>query len=168
VEDGGNVAESLLPADPRIRYIKLQHAYTIGGKRNLACELARGSVIAHWDDDDWSFPGRLAEQVAILRDRPAIQVTGYHSMLFQDEKGSRWLYRGSPNYALGTSLCYRRTWWESHRFPDLQVGEDNDFVAKARPFLYSVNAEHRMIASIHSGNTSAKRAGSNWEPVQCA
>ena len=33
---------------------------TIGAKRNLACEQARGEIIAHWDDDDWYAPDRLA------------------------------------------------------------------------------------------------------------
>lgn len=165
VEDGGNAAESLLPADPRIRYIRLQNTYTIGAKRNLACEQARGSILVNWDDDDWSFPGRLAEQVEVLQSRPDVQVTGYRSMFFRDEKGAGYLYQGSANYALGTSLCFRRVWWESHRFLDLQVGEDNDFIMKARQFLHSVDGEHRMVASIHSGNTSAKNIGTNWKPV---
>jgi hypothetical protein len=32
----------------------------LGEKRNEALALARGDVIHHWDDDDWSGPGRIS------------------------------------------------------------------------------------------------------------
>ena len=28
-------------------------AFSLGEKRNLACQEAQGSIIIHWDDDDW-------------------------------------------------------------------------------------------------------------------
>ena len=47
--------------------------------------------------------------------------TGFHSMRFTD--GVRWWkYEGNRSYALGTSLCYRRDWWNAHRFPAIHVG----------------------------------------------
>jgi hypothetical protein len=51
VDDWADGVADLMPADPRIRYIRLAARATIGAKRNLACEQARGSIIAHWDDD---------------------------------------------------------------------------------------------------------------------
>src|SRR3954465_8432998 len=38
----------------------------IGAKRNWGCQRATGELIAHWDDDDYSAPTRLADQVARL------------------------------------------------------------------------------------------------------
>jgi hypothetical protein len=69
-------------------------------------------------------------------------------------------------YALGTSLCYRRDWWERNRFPSLQVGEDNHFVAAARDAgqLVAADAGELMYARIHPGNTSPKSAtGDQWK-----
>src|SRR5206468_546556 len=37
-----------IPADPRVRYLRLPPGQTIGAKRNQGCELARGSLIAQW------------------------------------------------------------------------------------------------------------------------
>ncbi len=69
MDDGTDAIGDLVPADPRVRYIRLSRRATVGSKRNLACEEARGSLIAHWDDDDWHAPRRLRCQVeALLED----------------------------------------------------------------------------------------------------
>ena len=54
--------------DPRIAYHRLDRRVVLGAKRNLACELAKGSHIAHWDDDDWQAPQRLSRQMAACVD----------------------------------------------------------------------------------------------------
>ena len=95
-----------------------------------------------------------------------VAVSGFHSMRFTD--GSRWWeYSGTRNYALGTSLCYRKEWWELNRFPALQVGEDNAFVENAarRRQLVTEDAGELMYATIHTGNTSPRNKGSNWKLI---
>jgi hypothetical protein len=84
-------------------------------------------------------------------------------MRFTD--GERWWqYRGTTNYALGTSLCYRRDWWRARRFRSLQVGEDNQFVSEADAFgqLITADAGQFMHATVHPGNTSPRKMGSAW------
>ena len=43
VDDGADCVADLMPDDPRVRYIRWSERRTIGAKRNLACEQARGS-----------------------------------------------------------------------------------------------------------------------------
>jgi len=109
---------------------------SIGSLRNSANDYGNqrcldADIIAHWDDDDWSHPNRLTEQVALLQASGADAV-GYNEMLFWraprltfEERGSTsrpgeaWLYSNPrPNYALGTSLCYWRKTWERSPFTD--------------------------------------------------
>src|SRR5260221_9141430 len=47
-----------------VTHLLAGNAPIIGAKRNAAIGLARGKLIAHWDDDDFSAPGRLSNQVA--------------------------------------------------------------------------------------------------------
>ncbi len=159
----GDQVKDLLPADDRIRLIHLAGRLEIGDKRNFGCERATGEIIALFDDDDHSAPGRLADQVARLQDTGK-PVTGYRTMKFTD--GSKWwMYRGAPDYAVGTSLCFRRDWWESNRFPSKQIQEDVDFVnhAIARRSITSVECPDLMYATIHPGNTSERSVkGHNW------
>ena len=48
-----------MPDVAGIDYHRLEQRTVLGAKRNLACELAAGLLIAHWDDDDWQAPRRL-------------------------------------------------------------------------------------------------------------
>lgn len=162
--DGEDVQDAV-PNEPEIHYRYLGPGQMpVGAKRNFGCSIAAGDLVAHWDDDDYSAPARLADQVERLR-QTGKSVTGYHSMRFFS--GSEWWeYRGMLGYALGTSLCYRRDWWQEHQFPDnLNVGEDNQFVfqARSRNALVSVAAGEMMIATIHVDNTSPRGLrGRQW------
>ncbi len=98
--DGQDVRHLVPEHDPRVRLIHLDGWPEIGAKRNFGCEHAEGEIIAHWDDDDYSAPGRLADQVERLRESGKA-VTGFHSMRFTDGV-HWWKYEGTRNYALGT------------------------------------------------------------------
>jgi hypothetical protein len=85
-------------------------------------------------------------------------------MKFRDEEGNWYKYYGLPNYALGTSLCYWKRFWESNLFADVNIGEDLIFI-RNKPVL-SVDAGDMMWARIHAGNTSNKirtMTSSQWE-----
>jgi hypothetical protein len=64
IDDGSDDLDAVLPSDPRIRYIRSLRPISIGAKRNLGCEAAVGTIIVHWDDDDWYAPNRLSAQAA--------------------------------------------------------------------------------------------------------
>jgi glycosyltransferase involved in cell wall biosynthesis len=171
VDDGNDPIQDLLPDDARIRYFRLTERLTVGAKRNFACEQARGAVIAHWDDDDWYPASRISKQVAALRERRA-DVCGSSILHFHDrERGEAFLYRysGRDPWVAGTTLLYRREFWQRNRFPDVQVGEDTQFVRRGRASIADLKDPSLCIASIHSGNSSPRRArGAYWtrEPVE--
>lgn len=169
----------------KIEYISYDgERQTIAAKRNWLCDHARGDIIMHFDSDDWSSPDRMADQVARLTESGKA-LTGYNSMLFLNAyDDTAWKYHGhSQYYALGTSLAYRREWWASNPFPltrrvdqhtetALIVGEDNAMVnaAKRAGQIITVDADKRMVARIHDGNTCKKDCkvdlnGYSFKPV---
>lgn len=141
---------------PNVRWVFNFASRTLGHKRNLCCLQARGSVIAHFDDDDWSAPTRLSDQIKQLI-TSGLPVTGYSQMKFTDGS-SWWEYIGDPNWPLGTSLCYYKPWWETHVFPDLQVGEDTAFTyaASAGRNITVRPCRDMMFARVHDHSTSVK------------
>lgn len=166
VDDGAEPVAELLPEDSRIRYLRPSGRRRIGAKRNLACEEARGDVIVHWDDDDWSGPDRLAVQVAALGQGRA-DVCGLDRVLFYDphqRRSWRYTYRASGSWVYGATLCYRKSFWRRHPFPDVQIGEDNRFVRRCVPERLAPHDDDGFfVALVHTGNTSAKRVrGSCW------
>lgn len=166
VADGQDVRD-VIPADPMISYHYLGNPQmAIGAKRNLCASRCRGKVICHFDDDDHSEPERLADQIRYIQ--AGAPITGYRSMLFVDQTNRRaWHYVG--HYAIGTSLCYTRQWWEEHPFrPEFRSGEDNDMTARmARTVIKTIEDAGLMFARTHAGNTSRRDTGaSNYRGVQ--
>ena len=140
--------------------------WSLGEKRNFGCEMADSQYIATWDDDDYSAPGRISQQVAEL-ERTGAAVTGYQSMKFTDGVGW-WNFSCAPGFVIGSSLCFRRDWWLNHPFPALQVGEDSGFVSIAHQAgkLAACPDLGLMYATIHAGNTSKRDvSGPSWEAL---
>ncbi len=155
--------ELTLDSVPLIRVVNIEDGQKLGDVRNLGVQLSHGELIAHWDDDDFSAPGRLTDQVERLQ-KSGKSVTGYSSMVFES-KTERWIFEAHSNFAIGTSLLYRRSWAMDHPFESLQVGEDRVFSNKARDAnqLFTVPDKGLMVASIHAGNTSPRSLkGDNW------
>ena len=177
----------------------------IGKLRNAAIWLLLSAdVIVHWDDDDYSHPTRITEQVELLQASGA-DVVGYNQMLFWRTQPSRyrdgqphpigmvycpcgevfprtagtcptckkmareeaWLYthQDARPYALGTSLCYKRSFWERHQFAAETQGVEDHWLREKNLLAVSAlvgpdkanpetTCDPRMIARIHGGNTS--------------
>ncbi len=133
----------------------LSDGRSVGALRNWANKWAcaghkdhQPEILMHWDDDDWSHPNRMAEQVELLQSSGA-DCVGYNELLFWREGepkrygaisayeparlGEAWLYsQPNPRSALGTSLCYWREVWERNPFPDLNNGEDTAWLMRVR------------------------------------
>lgn len=160
LDDGRDAIADLVPPDPRIHYVRLEEKLRLGAKRNHACRLARGELIAHWDDDDWMAPWRLRYQVDALLASGA-DVCGLDRLHFYaPESGEAWEYVypcGEQPWLAGGTMCYRKALWERNPFPDLEVGEDNAFLWSGAP-KKMLALDHRgfYVAMVHPGNTSPK------------
>ena len=126
VDDGEDSIWDLCSQIDGVRYIRLIGRSTIGAKLNLAAVLAGGKILVRWDDDDWSAQGRLRDQAERL-ERSGKSVTGYHSLLFWTGKEAT-RCRNGTQVSHGTALCFRRTYWQAHHFPDSSVREDLQFI----------------------------------------
>ena len=172
IDDGHDPVGDLVPDDARVRYVRVDGGLTLGAKRNRACELSRGSIILHWDDDDWYPPNRISRQVHALSS--GAELCGSSKIYFRDSTQRRaWEYSytfGGKPWVAGSTLAYQRSSWERLHFREVQVGEDCYFVwAHERSQVCDLADSALCVAAIHAGNTSPKRpAGSLWRPVDPA
>jgi glycosyltransferase involved in cell wall biosynthesis len=125
---------------------------TIGEKRNRCNEIAIGDIIVHMDSDDYYATDWVSKCVKLLQDNPTVDIIG----LSQFYATGNFKYVGSNNSKIvwGATMAYRKTFWESNKFKNIQVGEDYFFCKNANvlinPYIDG------FLASIHSGNTSPK------------
>jgi glycosyltransferase involved in cell wall biosynthesis len=167
IDDGNESITDLIPIDPSIRYFRLKEKQPVGTKRNLACEEARGDIIAHWDDDDWMSPRRLSYQVEALI-RSSGEVCGLQRMLFYHIfTGNTWFYVFPSHLSkllIGGSLVYTRDFWRGAPFQPISIGQETKFISD-RPLKRAVYLSDfsMYVAIVHSNNTSSHSfRGPSW------
>jgi predicted O-methyltransferase YrrM len=170
LDDGAETVADLIPDDSRFRYHRMPEVRSMGAKHNLACELARGEIICHWDDDDWMAPWRVSYQVQELLSRGPDTLCGLSRLLFYDPVARRaWRYvypGGSRPWVSGGTFCYRKSVWEQSRFPDLNEGADTRWVwGLAGAVVLPHEDSSFYVATIHGRNTSPRRLqDSRYQP----
>ncbi len=173
LDDGPEGLAARLPADDRLRYIRLPRL-PIGGKRNIGCALAQGAIVAQWDDDDWYSPGRLSAQVAPLLAGEA-DITGIRgTTVFDLERWQAWtctkrlhrlMYRHDVHG--GTLVYLRRLWAERARYPNRSLAEDARFLSRlmrAGARLGRVEDRGHFVYIRHGANTWSFRSGRFLDP----
>lgn len=161
VSDGERLnADDYARVNARIRVINLaSRPRTLGEKRNIGCALADGDIIAAWDDDDYSSPRRIWDQLTMMK-RSGKSVIAYNRMKFTDGK-DWWMYDGSmlPSVGIGGSLLFTKSWWSNNPF-DRETGADDGyggFIAEDNDFIYRAFKRKQFIAM--SGTRSDATAG---------
>jgi len=165
VDDGDEAIEDLVTGRPDVRYVRLAHRTVLGEKRNIAAEIARGELLAHWDDDDWSHPERLARQVAALAS--SVDACGLSELLWWEPANQRaWRYRyaGHRPWVAGNTLAYRKDAWLRSPFPALPVGEDTAFLwGPGQLSIQPLKDMSLVVGTIHEHNSCPKfTQGDSW------
>ncbi|HEV7892154.1 MAG TPA: glycosyltransferase [Pyrinomonadaceae bacterium] len=167
LDDGVEPVDECVPTSGRVRYVRLGQKLGVGAKRNFACERAGGSLIVHWDDDDWYPAWRVSAQVKALVESGA-DICGTSQLhYYEASSGRAWRYAyggGRSPWVAGNTLAYRRSFWDRHRFPDVRVGEDTRFVWGATSArVRDLSDPSLCVATVHAANTSPKATdGCYW------
>lgn len=146
--------------DPRVTYLHLSSRKTIGEKRNIAIELSRGEIIAHFDDDEIYGPNYISTMLEHMRLQEAdfaklsaffLYSTIHHAFAYWDLMHTSGLHfrwdegpmtvlsfpanskRFADNYlGFGFSYIYTKRLWASQPFEPVSFNEDGIFAAAAR------------------------------------
>lgn len=159
IDDGEHPVADLVPNLYSIRYFYSDKVSTVGEKRNKACEKAAGSIIVHWDDDDWYAADWITRQVDTLITTEA-DICGLNDIQFYCMLNNKsWVAkkRGSKKpWLSGATLAYRKSFWNLYPFKSLQIGEDEVFVRNSNAKIYAHDYYQGFIAVIHNKNTRIK------------
>ena len=168
-----------------IHFHNLQAKFSIGYKRNKACEYAKGEIIIQWDDDDFHAKDRVSKQITPIISGECEITALYNTLFFIPEKNEFWECTPELFNTMfvknvhGGSLAYLKSYWGTHSFyPDTSLREDADFLESmvqhgAR--LERIDGRNLYIYLRHDYNSWAFNAGSfinpkNWfltDPPTC-
>ncbi len=125
-------------------------------KRNIGIQLARGTYIIHFDDDDWSSQERIWDQFHTLEDNSWAVLTGYRSSMWWHRDACFASFYNGPT-AWGATICYKRSFALAHPWEEsTDSNEDNEFISIARFHGVIENADAAMFVATQ-GNLSNQR-----------
>ena len=127
VDDSLEPCESLLPRDPRFRYVRTAET-VLGEKLNIGIRHSSGDIIQKLDDDDYYHPHFLETTVStVLRSghKDAVVAMGAFLVLVV---GHPHLYSAGDGWFAGGTFCFFREAWDAHPFRNLSWREDVAFL----------------------------------------
>ena len=93
IDDGTDPIEDLVASHHCVKYFRLEEKISLGKKRNMMHDQARGDIIVYMDDDDYYPPERVSHAVATLLDhqkrKTGIKLAGSSEMCIYFKTGER-------------------------------------------------------------------------------
>ena len=160
VDDGEDKIEDLVKDISYVKYRYYKDHLAIGHKRNIANSLARGDYIFYFDDDDYSFPKRVAVGVRGLDNTPQAMIIGSSDMFIYDTDLKKIYVCGpfGPKHGTEGTWGFRRSLLEQTRYEDsLMRATESSFTKSWSIPVYQVGRTNTIVATDHGGNSVSKK-----------
>lgn len=130
VDDGTDKIEDLVSSIPQVKYLKFDEKLTLGKKRNISNENAKGDIIVYMDDDDYYPPDRVSHAVEKLRNSSAL-CAGSSAMFIYFKHINKMYQFGpyGPTHATAATFAFKKELLKQTKF------DENSSVAEERKFL---------------------------------
>lgn len=149
----------------RMQYLKSETKLTIGQKRNVMCQYAKGDIIVHMDTDDFYMPTYIEHSVHEMMIKNK-QCAGTADMFIFYPKDM--LLCKMENNLLhmaneGTLVYFKKFWADCH-FSEDQTSEGLKFLTGRNQHIVKTDIHKVMICVAHGENTVDK---SSWRNLVC-
>ena len=137
IDDSPQIFKSKFLKNKNIKYFHYKKKFSsIGEKRNKCIEKSTGSIITHWDDDDYNHSERLEEQVkhmknpkniVVFKDTLIYDVKNNNLKKPSDKKRCELWYR----CVILSAMMFDKKIWEKIKFRNISLAEDAYFLKDA-------------------------------------
>jgi len=145
VDDGTDKIEDLVSHLPYVKYFRYDEKMTVGKKRNITNEKAKGDIIVYMDDDDYYPADRVSHAVEKLTGSKAL-CAGSSAMFIYFKHIDKLLQFGpyGPNHATAATFAFKRELLNQTKF------DEESSVAEERKFLKDYTIPFVQLDSIKS------------------
>ena len=167
VDDGTDKIEDLVSHIPQVKYFKFDNKLTLGKKRNILNDNAKGDIIIYMDDDDYYPPERIAHAVETLRNNPKALCAGSSAMFIHFKHINKMLQFGpyGPNHATAATFAFRRELLKQTRFDeDSSVAEEKKFLKDYTIPFAQLDPRKSILVFSHNHNSFDKKELLNQGP----
>ena len=160
VDDGSDLVEDMVAQHPNVKYFKYDKKMTLGKKRNIMHEKAKGDIIVYMDDDDFYPPERVSHAVSRLRENPDALCAGASEMyIYFNDRGKMVQFGpyGKAHATAGT-FAFRRDLLKDSRYnEDACLAEEREFLKNYTVPFVQLEPLKTILVFSHSHNTMDKR-----------
>jgi glycosyltransferase involved in cell wall biosynthesis len=159
VDDGTDKIEDLVSHIPEVRYFKYDEKMTLGKKRNILNEKAKGDIIIYMDDDDYYPVDRVQHAVEKLKDSKAL-CAGSSAMFIYFKHINKMYQFGpyGPNHSTAATFAFKRELLEKTKFDEnSSIAEEKNFLKNYTiPFVQLESTKSILVFS-HNHNSFDKK-----------
>ena len=154
-DDGEDTQRLYLKVPYPVVYLRCPRM-SIGEKRNLLVEKAKGEFIAHMDTDDLYFPQYIETSIQLMQEKKK-NVTGTSDMIFLFKDGHSGSMRNPLlSMANEATLVYKKSFWEKGPFSTNHTNEGISFLLGRHWETGHSSIQQVMICLCHEENTVDK------------
>ena len=160
VDDGSDLVEDMVVQHPNVKYFKYDKKMTLGWKRNIMHEKAKGDIIVYMDDDDFYPPERVSHAVEKLMTNPGALCAGASEMYiyFNDRKQMVQFGPYGKAHATAGTFAFRRALLKDSRYnDDACLAEEREFLKNYTVPFVQLEPMKTILVFSHSHNTMDKR-----------
>ena len=159
VDDGTDKIEDLVCHLPYVKYFKYDEKMTLGKKRNISNEKAKGEIIIYMDDDDYYPADRVKHAVDTLRCSKALCAGS--SAMFIYYKHINKMYQFGPygaNHATAATFAFKRELLSQTRFDEeSSVAEERKFLKGYTIPFVQLESKKSILVFSHNHNSFDKK-----------
>jgi len=159
VDDGSDKIEDLVAHLPYVRYFKYDEKMTLGKKRNITNEKAKGDIIIYMDDDDYYPPDRVKHAVERLTNSKAL-CAGSSAMFIYFKHIDKMLQFGpyNNNHATAATFAFKKELLKQTKFDEEScVAEEKKFLKDYTIPFVQLDSTKSILVFSHNHNSFDKK-----------
>lgn len=160
IDDGTDPVGDLFENVQQVKYIRCEEKMTLGKKRNMMHDHAKGQFLVYMDDDDYYPPDRVEHAVDTLKKNPNAMAAG-SSKIYIYFKHNKTMYTFGPygpNHATAGTFAFRRELLKTSRYEDTAaIAEEKVFLKNYTVPFVQLDPRKTILVFSHDHNTFDKR-----------
>ena len=160
IDDGTDKLVDLVAHIPQVKYLKYEEKLTLGQKRNIGNDAAKGEIIVYMDDDDYYPPERISHAVDMLRQSPKALCAGSSIMHIHFKHINKMYQFGpyGPNHATAATFAFKRELLKQTRFSEVSsVAEEKQFLKDYTIPFVQLETTKTILVFSHEHNSFDKK-----------
>jgi glycosyltransferase involved in cell wall biosynthesis len=167
IDDGTDKIEDLVRHIPQVKYLKFNEKLTLGQKRNIGNDAAKGEIIVYMDDDDYYPPERISHAVDMLKQTPKALCAGSSAMFIHFKHIDKMYQFGpyGPNHSTAATFAFKKELLNQTRFDEVScVAEERKFLKDYTIPFVQLESKKTILVFSHSHNSFDKKELLNQGP----